>query len=129
MPNQYMQIAIEAAKKGMESNKGGPFGAVVVCNGEVVSVAHNEVLGTNDPTAHFTILLYNSSKSRKTRGVRTLCKTKFASFRTSNACFSVFLSQIASNIWIFYTPADPQSSKVQKEGGVDYLVYGLYNSL
>ena len=56
MPNQYMQIAIEAAKKGMESNSGGPFGAVIVRNGEVIAVAHNEVLATNDPTAHAEVV-------------------------------------------------------------------------
>jgi len=54
--NPFMQLALEAAKKGMESNMGGPFGAVIVRNGEVIAVAHNEVLGTNDPTAHAEVL-------------------------------------------------------------------------
>jgi guanine deaminase len=54
--NQFMSLAIEAAKKGMESKMGGPFGAVIVRNGEVVAVAHNAVLGTNDPTAHAEIV-------------------------------------------------------------------------
>ena len=35
---------------------GGPFGAVIVRNGEVIAVTHNEVLGTNDPTAHAEIV-------------------------------------------------------------------------
>ena len=51
-----MQIAVEAARKGMAAGMGGPFGAVVVRDGEVVAVAHNEVLGTNDPTAHAEIV-------------------------------------------------------------------------
>ena len=51
-----MQLALEAARKGMESNMGGPFGAVIVRGGEVIAVAHNEVLGTNDPTAHAEIV-------------------------------------------------------------------------
>jgi guanine deaminase len=54
--NSFMQLAIEAARKGMKSNQGGPFGAVVVRNGEVIAVAHNEVLATNDPTAHAEIV-------------------------------------------------------------------------
>ena len=54
--NPFMQIAIEAAKKGMKSGMGGPFGAVIVRNGEVIAVAHNEVIGTNDPTAHAEIV-------------------------------------------------------------------------
>jgi guanine deaminase len=54
--NKFMQIAIEAAIDGMNKNMGGPFGAVVVRNGEVIAVAHNEVIGTNDPTAHAEIV-------------------------------------------------------------------------
>jgi guanine deaminase len=54
--NEFMKLAIEAARKGMLSNMGGPFGAVVVRNDEVISIAHNEVLGTNDPTAHAEIV-------------------------------------------------------------------------
>ena len=51
-----MQLAIEAAKQGMESGMGGPFGAVIVRNDVVIAVAHNEVLKTNDPTAHAEIV-------------------------------------------------------------------------
>ena len=51
-----MQLAIEAAEQGMDSGMGGPFGAVIVRNGEVIAVAHNEVLGTHDPTAHAEIV-------------------------------------------------------------------------
>lgn len=51
-----MQLAIQAAKDGMEKNMGGPFGAVVVCRDEVIAVAHNEVIGTNDPTAHAEVV-------------------------------------------------------------------------
>ena len=65
--NQYMQLAIEAAKKGMESNQGGPFGAVIVRNGEVIAVAHNEVLGTNDPTAHAEIVAIRKATAKLER--------------------------------------------------------------
>ncbi|MDR2643447.1 MAG: nucleoside deaminase [Planctomycetaceae bacterium] len=54
--NKFMQIAIEAAIDGMRKNMGGPFGAVVVRDGEVIAVAHNEVIGTKDPTAHAEIV-------------------------------------------------------------------------
>ncbi|MDR3196364.1 MAG: nucleoside deaminase [Planctomycetaceae bacterium] len=54
--NKYMQLAYDAAQEGMNKNFGGPFGAVIVRRGEVVAVAHNEVLGTNDPTAHAEIV-------------------------------------------------------------------------
>jgi guanine deaminase len=54
--NPYMQLAIESAVQGMNSGMGGPFGAVIVRNGEVIAVAHNEVLGTHDPTAHAEVV-------------------------------------------------------------------------
>ncbi|HZF71756.1 nucleoside deaminase [Sulfuricurvum sp.] len=50
--NPVMQIAYDEALKGMNSNDGGPFGAAIVLKGEVIASAHNEVLKTNDPTAH-----------------------------------------------------------------------------
>ena len=40
----------------MLQGKGGPFGAVVVKDGEVVGAAYNEVLSSNDPTAHAEVL-------------------------------------------------------------------------
>lgn len=62
-----MQLAVEAAKEGMKTNQGGPFGAVIVCNGEVVAVAHNEVLGTNDPTAHAEIAAIRKATAKLKR--------------------------------------------------------------
>ncbi|NJB36193.1 MULTISPECIES: nucleoside deaminase [Flavobacteriaceae] len=48
----FMKRAIEMAAKGMNSNAGGPFGAVVVKNNEIIAEGHNRVTSTNDPTAH-----------------------------------------------------------------------------
>jgi guanine deaminase len=48
----FMRMAIERANKGMTGNEGGPFGAVVVRNGEIVGIGNNKVTSTNDPTAH-----------------------------------------------------------------------------
>lgn len=51
MDNEYfMRIALEAAKKG-----DAPYGAVIVKNNEVVTVAHNTVRQDCNPTAHAEI--------------------------------------------------------------------------
>ena len=47
-----MHQAVKEAFKGVEHNHGGPFGAVVVKNGKIISKAHNQVVKTDDPTAH-----------------------------------------------------------------------------
>jgi len=47
-----MKAAVNAALKGMNNNEGGPFGCVVVKDGEIVGKGNNKVTSTNDPTAH-----------------------------------------------------------------------------
>lgn len=47
-----MRRAIEIAINNGSSTDGGPFGAVIVKNGEVISSAGNSVTVDNDPTAH-----------------------------------------------------------------------------
>ncbi len=54
--NNPMQNAFDEALEGMERGDGGPFGALIVKDGEVIARAHNEVLKSNDPTAHAEIL-------------------------------------------------------------------------
>ena len=48
---EFMRQAIELAVDNVR-NGGGPFGAVIVKNGEVVATGVNRVTANNDPTAH-----------------------------------------------------------------------------
>ena len=50
--NKYMKMAINEAKKGISLGHGGPFGAVIVKDGKVISKGHNHVVANNDPTCH-----------------------------------------------------------------------------
>jgi guanine deaminase len=49
---KFMRIALELAEKNVLESIGGPFGAVVVKDGEIIARSANMVLTTNDPTAH-----------------------------------------------------------------------------
>lgn len=49
---EFMREAIRLSIEKMEAGYGGPFGAVVVRNGEIIARGYNNVLATNDPTAH-----------------------------------------------------------------------------
>ena len=53
--NKWMKIAYNEALEGMQINDGGPFGAVIVKNSQIIASTHNKVLKTNDPTAHAEI--------------------------------------------------------------------------
>ena len=47
----FMQQAIAAAIEGVRTGEGGPFGAIVVRDGEVLATACNRVTSRMDPTA------------------------------------------------------------------------------
>ena len=54
--NQYMKIAKELSDNNLVTNVGGPFGAVIVKNGEIIGRGSNHVLESNDPTAHAEVM-------------------------------------------------------------------------
>lgn len=48
----FLRHAIRIATENVESGAGGPFGSVVVRDGQVVATGVNRVTAMNDPTAH-----------------------------------------------------------------------------
>jgi guanine deaminase len=61
---EYLRQAIELARLGIEEGRGGPFGCVIVKDGEVIGKGSNEVTSTNDPTAHAEIVAIRDACSR-----------------------------------------------------------------
>lgn len=54
--NRFMIEAIKKAEENILTGKGGPFGAVVVRDGEIIAAVGNRVTSTNDPTAHAEVV-------------------------------------------------------------------------
>jgi guanine deaminase len=52
MNPEFLREAIRLSRENMEQNHGGPFGAVIVKDGQIVGRGWNTVATTNDPTAH-----------------------------------------------------------------------------
>lgn len=52
---QFMRLAIERALAHLDLQEGGPFGACIVRDSEVLALAHNTVLKCSDPTCHAEI--------------------------------------------------------------------------
>lgn len=52
----FMQAAIALSFQALEKNLGGPYGAVVVKDGEIIGRGMNEVTSRQDPIAHAEIL-------------------------------------------------------------------------
>ena len=53
--SKFMLRAIELSIQSANS-QGGPFGAVIVKNDEIISEGNNQVTANNDPTAHAEIV-------------------------------------------------------------------------
>lgn len=49
---KFMRMAIELSENSVRQGQGGPFGAVIVRDGEVIAGSANMVVPNNDPTAH-----------------------------------------------------------------------------
>ncbi|MCF6167508.1 nucleoside deaminase [Lutibacter sp.] len=54
--NKFIRRAVELANEGVNSNCGGPFGAVVVKDNKIIAEGYNSVTSVNDPTAHAEIV-------------------------------------------------------------------------
>lgn len=54
--NGYLERAIELSRLGMQQGHGGPFGCVIVQQGEIVGEGYNMVTSCNDPTAHAEVV-------------------------------------------------------------------------
>ncbi|MCQ2195446.1 MAG: nucleoside deaminase [Paludibacteraceae bacterium] len=52
---QFMRLAIELSIKSVNEG-GGPFGAVIVKDGEIIAASANRVTINNDPTAHAEVM-------------------------------------------------------------------------
>ena len=61
---QFMKEAIRLAIEGVAAGFGGPFGAVIVRDGEIIGRGQNRVLVSNDPTAHAEVVAIRDACQR-----------------------------------------------------------------
>ncbi len=53
---KFMRAAAALAEQNVADGTGGPFGAVIVRDGEIVGEGTNQVTSSNDPTAHAEVV-------------------------------------------------------------------------
>ncbi len=116
---KFMRIAIEKAKEGI-ANGQEPFGACVVKDGNIVSVAHNTALGDPDVTAHAEM-----------NAIRMACKALntidlsgceiYATFKPCRMCQEACERANISTIYYGAVPEDvgidPLETSIQIEAG------------
>ncbi|KAI9186818.1 hypothetical protein LWI28_021264 [Acer negundo] len=91
---RFLTRAVEEAYKGVECGHGGPFGAVVVCDNEVVVSCHNMVLNNTDPSAHAEVTAIREACKKLNRIELSDCEI-YASCEPCPMCFgAIHLSRL-----------------------------------
>ncbi|GFE90271.1 nucleoside deaminase [Steroidobacter agaridevorans] len=63
LEHPFLRAALELAYSNVERG-GRPFGAVVVKDGKILATGVNEVIGTNDPTAHAELIAIRAASQK-----------------------------------------------------------------
>ena len=113
---QYMQMAIDASVENVK-NGGGPFGAVIVRNDEVVAVGTNRVTANNDPKAQAEVMAIRAACQKLNTFRLTDCEI-YTSCEPCPMCLSaIYWSGIRT---IFYGNNAQDAAKI---GFSDQFIY------
>src|SRR5215470_9386592 len=63
-PEQLMHRAIALSAEKMRAGLGGPFGAVIARDGQIIAEGYNQVTSGNDPTAHAEVVAIRAACAR-----------------------------------------------------------------
>ena len=103
-----MRLAALTAKRTMNENKGGPFGAAITDkDGTLLAVSSNRVLGNHDPTAHAEIMTIRAAC--KKLGTHDL--TGCTMYATGYPCPMCLGAMIWANIKVCYYGNDPKEAE------------------
>lgn len=61
---EFLERAIALSAEHMRAKDGGPFGAIIVRQNEIIGSGWNKVTSTNDPTAHAEITAIREAATR-----------------------------------------------------------------
>ena len=116
--NEYMEIAKECAKSGMNKNEGGPFGAVITDKeGNIIAKGNNMVLKNNDPTAHAEITVIRDACQK----LNTYDLSDYILYTSCEPCPMCLSAIIWSNIkQVYYGCTKQDAGKI---GFRDDMIY------
>ena len=114
---EYFEKAIELAKLGVKNLEGGPFGAVIVKDNQIIGYGNNKVLKEKDPTAHAEIIaIRDACKKLNTHNL-----TDCIIYSTSEPCPMCLSAIIWANIKEVYFVTSRK--EVAKIGFRDDMIY------
>ena len=115
--NEFMQCAIALALENVQSNRGGPFGALIARNGKIIAEGSNRVTSTNDPTAHAEMVAIREACTHLGTFQLTGCEI-YASCEPCPMCLAAIYWARLDRIYFAGTGSD-----AAKVGFDDSLIY------
>ena len=119
--NEFMKVANDNAKNGIENKEGGPFGAVIVDKkGNIISNGNNKVLKNNDSTAHAEIVAIREA----CRKLNTYDLSEYILYTSCEPCPMCLSAAIWANIKTIYygcTKEDANNIGFRDDIIYDYL--------
>ena len=100
-----MARAIQLSVESVHSGRGGPFGAVVVRNGEIIAEGVNRVTSSNDPTAHAEVVAIRQACAKLGTFELKDCEL-YSSCEPCPMCFGAIYWARLSRIYYANTAAD-----------------------
>ena len=117
-----IEKAIEESKANIENNyqKGGPFGAVIVKDGKIISSAHNTVVESMDATAHAEVNCIR--KASKKLGTHDLegC-TLYTSAEPCPMCLSAIIWANIKEVYYCNTKKDAENIGFRDDMIYEYI--------
>ena len=104
---RFMEMAIRLSEDNVDSG-GGPFGAVIVRDGEVIATGANRVVPNSDPTAHAEVKAIRSACAKLGTFQLTGC-TVYSSCEPCPMCLSALYWAGVSRICYGNTKADAKA--------------------
>ncbi len=114
---EAMELAGKLALENVPTGKGGPFGCVILKDGEFVASGANTVLGNNDPTAHAEVQAIRAAGTALNTFELDGC-VLYASCEPCPMCLSaIYWSGIKE---VYYSNTSPEAAAI---GFDDQLIY------
>ena len=109
MNTNYLKRAIKISEEKMNAGQGGPFGAIIVKNGQIIAEGWNQVTSSMDPTAHAEIVAIR--KAAETLGSFDLSGCEiYSSCEPCPMCLSaIYWARIAK---IYFSNTRQEAAKI-----------------
>lgn len=104
---EVMDACIQFAQSNMTIGVGGPFGAAVVKDKQIISIASNRVLADKDPTAHAEMVAIR--RACKKLGTHDLSGCEL--YATGYPCPMCLSAIMWANIRVIYVAGEPEDAK------------------